>query len=146
MSRDDKSAFEPVSAVVASSLLLTSPPIRGRLLVAFAAAIGAIVGLAAASGAGPFVALRAQSAQAKTPPRVVAAAAELFPSPTPQVIHKTVDMYDPPPARPVVRSAAPAPASTRPPESGGGGGEDDGGGGGGTGSGIAGPTPPPADH
>lgn len=131
MHRNGDRPSERAFTAAASSLHLSSPRIRAGLLLSAAGLAGIAIGLAAASGAGPFGPLRSQSTLAKTPVRVAASAIDVFPSPTAQVVHKTVDVYDPPPAPSVgSRSAAPAapeqsvPATAEPSEHDGGGGDD----------------------
>lgn len=105
-----------------------------------AAAAGVVTGLAASADAGPFASLhpvpRIQLA-AQPAPRTQLEAGALFPAPSPQVVVRRVDVYDPPPppaavvasAAPVAapapapaRTAAPAPSPT-PTDDGGGGGD-----------------------
>ena len=103
------------------------------LLVGLSLAAGAIAVAAVSAGLGPFATSAAGNRQ---PERPIDARA-LFPSPSPQVVQKVVDVYDPPAAVPFVpsASAAPAPAApqpqpppqatpTEPPEPGDGGGGD----------------------
>src|SRR5579864_7093667 len=113
----------PDDSFIAVDSAISTRRIRAGFIIGVAALAGIATGLTAASASGPFAALRPHTVQATAPARLVAPAAELFPSPTPVVIHKTVDVYDPPPPAPVTYGPAPEPqpATTQPPEPGGGG-------------------------
>lgn len=86
-------------------------------LLVLAAAVGAIVGIAAAGGQGPFAALRpAHAALADNRRPVLIDASGLFPPPTPGTVYRQVDVYDPaPPAAPPRPVSAPPPAPSPPP-------------------------------
>ena len=130
----------PDDSFIAVDSAISTRRIRAGFIIGVAALAGIATGLTAASASGPFAALRPHTVQATAPARLVAPAAELFPSPTPVVIHKTVDVYDPPAPVTYRPGPEPQPAATQPPEPGpgSGGGDDDGGGntGGGTGGGV----------
>jgi hypothetical protein len=103
-------------------------------LLAFAAVVGATVGLVAANGLGPFAVLRPAHAtltDSRRPAEITAS--QLFPQPTRGTVYRQVDVYDPaPPAvSPQSTSAArPTPSLPRPspvpnPTDDGGGGDGD---------------------
>ncbi len=81
--------------------------------VLVAAAAGALTGLAAATGLGPFASLRPAprlELAGQRPPYRSLEASLLFPAPSPAVIHKQVDVYDPSRAAPAPPPGAPASA------------------------------------
>lgn len=105
--------LRPQKAKVAEGQREKRPNRTGRYLVLIFGA-GVITGVAALAGIPPFGSLQALLAPASEylhpqPPLTPIQASTIFPSVPP--VHKTVDVYDPPPP---ARRSSPPPASTSP--------------------------------